>query len=495
MRILPSFRVLGWLTLALGSGTSIHAAPNQFAAPGQPRPNFLFLLSDDQTYRALGAARELEVQTPHLDRLAARGLRFTHCFNQGGYSGAVCIPSRAMLNTGRTLWQCRGTNLQDVAQGATLWGEALGQAGYATFMAGKWHLTSNALQRSFQTLGPLTGGFLPSTPETGAAYHRPAPGNPWTPHDPAWKGHWLEKDGAFIHSSVVIADAAVGHLKTNVLRDDRPFFMYIAFNAPHDPRQAPAGELDLYPPARLALPPNFLTQHPFAIDGAGFKGRDEILASYPRTPEIIRVHLQEYYAIITHMDAQIGRILAALEAAGKAANTIVIFTSDQGLAVGQHGLLGKQNLYEHSVRMPFLIAGPGIPAGERTDALFYMQSVFATTCEMAAIPVPATVQFPSLVPLIAGSRKALYDALYGAYLDRQRSLRTERWKLIRTPRQDAVQLFDLQRDPWERENLAAHPEHARTLASLDSRLRQMMQELRDPLPLEPLGPVLPADSP
>lgn len=343
MRIPPSFRVLGWLTLALGSGTCIHAAPNQFAAPGQPRPNFLFLLSDDQTYRALGAARELEVQTPHLDRLAARGLRFTHCFNQGGYSGAVCIPSRAMLNTGRTLWQCRGTNLQDVAQGATLWGEALGQAGYATFMAGKWHLTSNALQRSFQTLGPLTGGFLVSTPETGAAYHRPAPGNPWTPYDPAWKGHWLEKDGAFIHSSVVIADAAVGHLKTNVLRDDRPFFMYIAFNAPHDPRQASAGELDLYPPARLALPPNFLTQHPFAIDGAGFKGRDEILASYPRTPEIIRVHLQEYYAIITHMDAQIGRILAALEATGKAANTIVIFTSDQGLAVGQHGLLGKQN--------------------------------------------------------------------------------------------------------------------------------------------------------
>lgn len=158
---------------------------------------------------------------------------------------------------------------------------------------------------------------------------------------------------------------------------------------------------------------------------------------------MIRVHLQEYYAIITHLDAQIGRILAALDGSGQAANTVIIFTSDQGLAVGQHGLLGKQNLYDHSLRMPLIMAGPGIPKGKRSSALFNMQSLFATTCELAGIPVPASVQFPSIVPLITGQKKQLHDALYAAFLDRQRAVRTAEWKLIRTPHQKQVQLFNI----------------------------------------------------
>src|SRR5512141_1241408 len=105
--------------LLLGSFAA--KAANRFAAPGHDRPNILFLFSDDQTFRTLGVTREREVKTPNLDRLAKHGLRFTRCFNQGGWSGAVCIPSRMMLNTGRTLWDCRCTNLQDVAAGAALW--------------------------------------------------------------------------------------------------------------------------------------------------------------------------------------------------------------------------------------------------------------------------------------------------------------------------------------------------------------------------------------
>jgi len=172
----------------------LKARTNRFAAAGQERPNFLFLFSDDQTFRALGRIGELPVKTPNLDRLAKGGLLFTHCFNQGGWSGAVCIPSRTMLNTGRTLWQSRdsgSTNAASIAPGAALWGETLGQAGYDTFMAGKWHIPDAALKRSFKTIGPLTGGFLQSTTNGGAAYRRPAPGNPWTPDDPQWKGHWI----------------------------------------------------------------------------------------------------------------------------------------------------------------------------------------------------------------------------------------------------------------------------------------------------------------
>ena len=458
---------------------------NRFATTGQNRPNFLFLFSDDQTHRALGALRELEVKTPNLNRLARRGMLFTHCFNQGGWSGAVCIPSRAMLNTGRTLWRSRGGTNQTLAPDVPLWGETFGRAGYDTFMAGKWHLPDAALKRSFQTIGPLTGGFLPSTTNGGPAYFRPAPGNPWTPDDPKWAGQWMKVDGKTIHSSSLVANAAIDFLRTNASRSTKPFFMYVAFTAPHDPRQAPREFLDLYKPARLDIPPNFLPRHPFLIEG-NFHGRDEILAAYPRTPEIIQTHFQEYYAIISHLDSEIGRILDALETSGREDNTIVIFTSDQGLAVGQHGLLGKQNLYDHSLRMPFIMAGPGIPAGKRNDALFNMQSLYATTCQMAGIPLPPSVEFPNIVPLITGQKKKIHDALYAAFLDRQRAVRTAEWKLIRSPKVGVVQLFNIRRDPWERRNLAGDPKYADTLRDLDEQLRELMRALDDPMPFEEL---------
>jgi arylsulfatase A-like enzyme len=457
-------------------------AANRFAAPGQERPNFLLLLSDDQTFRALGVLGELEVKTPNLDRLAMRGMLFTHCFNQGGWSGAVCIPSRAMLNTGRTLWNSRGMN--EVVANCPLWGETLGRAGYDTFMVGKWHLNDASLRRSFKKIGPLTGGFLPSTPESGPAYRRPVSGNEWSPDDPKWRGHWIATNGQTTHSSVLIADSAIEYLRADASRNSQPFFMYVAFNAPHDPRQAPREFLEMYSREKLKVPANFLETHPFLIERT-FNGRDEILAPYPRTPEIVRTHLQEYYAIITHLDAQIGRVLDALETSGKASNTIVIFTSDQGLAVGQHGLMGKQNLYDHSLRMPFIIAGPGIPKGKRNDAMFNMQSLFATTCEMANVPGgdPA-MRFPSIVPLITGEKKELHDALYAAFLDRQRAVRTREWKLIRTPASQEVQLFNIKRDPWEKHNLARDPKYARTVATLDDKLRELMTEMNDPLPRE-----------
>jgi choline-sulfatase len=469
-------------TLLLACAATTSGAANRFAAAGFEQPNFLLLFSDDQTFRALSCVGELEVRTPNLDRLAQRGLLFTHCFNQGGYSGAVCIPSRAMLNTGRTVWQCRGAKGQGLAEGAALWGETLGRAGYDTFMTGKWHLPPPALKRSFKTLGLETPGFLPSTKDDGPAYRRPAPGNDWTPDDPKWKGHWLTVDDQIVHSSTRIADEAIDFLKKKrkrFLRKPKPFFMYVAFNAPHDPRQAAQTYLDLYPAAQLALPPNFAPQHPFPIEVR--EGRDEILAPFPRTPEVIREHLREYYAIITHMDVEIGRILDALEASGRLANTIVIFTSDQGLAVGQHGLLGKQSLYDHSLRMPFIMAGPGLPKGGRIDALFHMQSLYATTCEMAGVPVPDSVQFPSIIPLITGGKEELHEALYGAFLDRQRSVRTKEWKLIRTPAANQVQLSNVKDDPWETRNLAGNPAHAETVARLDARLRELMKEMHDPM--------------
>ena len=180
----------------------------------------------------------------------------------------------------------------------------------------------------------------------------------------------------------------------------KPFFLYVGFNSPHDPRQAPKEFVDMYPPARIEVPPNYLPEHPF--DQGDHEVRDEILAPFPRTREAVQLHRSEYYAHITYMDAQIGRILDALEKSGPARNTYVIFTADHGLAVGQHGLMGKQNLYDHSIRMPLMVAGPGIARGRRVDHLVYQHSLFATTCELAGVKAPDTLEFPSLADLLTG---------------------------------------------------------------------------------------------
>ena len=461
-------------------------ADNPFAAPGAKRPNILMLFADDLTFRTPG------VKAPNLDRLAARGVSFPRASIQGGLSGAVCVTSRATLMTGRYLWQC-GKNGDCTRDGQTLyplWGQVLGDVGYRTYAVGKWHNGAKTLQASFQTTRPVVlGGMLESTSTTGPAYHRPAPGNPWTADDPKWNGHWKKSDGAIAHSSELWADAAVRDM-ADTTKGDRPFFVYVAFHAPHDPRQAPRHYLDMYLPASLTLPPNLLPRHPF--DLGEFQSRDEILAPYPRTEAVVRTHLQEYDAIISHLDAQIGRVLDALDRSGKAGNTIVVFSADNGLAVGQHGLFGKQSLYDHSIRVPLIIAGPGVPKGEKRAALTYLPSLFATTCEMAGVPVPATVQFPSLVPLLTGAKDRLHDDLYAAYIDRQRMARIDRWKLILTPAAGVVQLFDIESDPWEMHNAAVDPINDAVIDDLYARLTRWMKITGDPFPVTTLTATLAA---
>jgi choline-sulfatase len=458
------------------------ADENRFAAPGKERPNILMLFADDFTFRAIGAKDVSGARTPNLDRLAARGVTFPRAAIQGGLSGAVCVASRAMLLTGRHLWQCGrdGDCTRDGNAIYPLWGQVLGDAGYSTFAVGKWHNGKQTLETCFQTTSPMIlGGMLESTPTDGPAYNRPAPGNAWTPDDPQWKGHWRELDGMIAHSSELWADAAIRDI-AEASHGDRPFFVYVAFHAPHDPRQAPRPYLDMYPPDSLKLPPNLLPKHPF--DFGEFRTRDEILAPYPRTDDIVRKHRQEYFAIISHLDAQIGRILEALESSGQADNTLVVFTADNGLAVGEHGLFGKQSLYEHSIRVPLIIAGPGVPKGKRVDAFVYIASLFATTCEMAGVAIPETVQFPSAVPLITGAKDRLYDDLYAGYVDRQRMVRTDRWKLILTPGANMVQLLDIAADPWEMQNLASDPKSDAVIGDLYVRLRRWMDVTGDRFP-------------
>jgi arylsulfatase A-like enzyme len=445
------------------------------AAEPLSRPNFLFMIADDLTFRGIHAMGNPEVHTPNLDRLVKQGVSFAHCFHQGSWQPAVCVASRSMLNSGLTCFRA-----QKYIEQTPLWGETLGKAGYDTFIIGKWHLSKGTLGRSFKQQGKLSGGMFESGP---AAYNRPAPGNTWTPWDTSLKGQWLHTgewqnanpDG-IKHSAQIWAEGAAEHLREQAKKAE-PFFMYVGFNSPHDPRQAPKEFVDRYPAQRIEVPANYLPEHPF--DQGDHKVRDELLAPFPRTREAVRVHRSEYYAHITYMDAQIGRILDALEASGKAGNTHIVFTADHGLAVGQHGLMGKQNLYDHSTRMPLIVTGPGIPADKRVDEMVYQHSVFATTCELSGVAAPKSVEFPSLVDLLHGKGGLKHEAMFCFYRDFQRSIRTREHKLIAYPQAGRTQLFDLQKDRWEVHNLADDPKHAALKAELLGQLKRMQKELGD----------------
>lgn len=465
------------------------AAANQasvlaLAQDQSQRPNFLFIIADDFTYRAIHSLTNPEVKTPNLDRLAASGCAFTHCFHQGSWSPAVCVPSRTMLNSGLTAFHAEA-GLDRVRT----WGQTMGDAGYETYICGKWHLDPTVLQRSFQQMGSVAPGMLVSTPEGGAAYGRPRPGDDWDPSNPSLEGHWLhtnlwvdEKPDTIEHSSVVYADQVIDHLKNNAAKSNAPFFIYLGFNAPHDPRQSPKESLALYPQDQIGVPPNFLPEHPF--DQGDARIRDEMLAPFPRTREAIQLHRHEYYSIITHLDHQLGRVFEALEQSGKASNTYIIFTADHGLALGEHGLMGKQNMYDCSIRMPLLIAGPGITAGKRVDELVYQHSMYATTCQLAGVPVPDSVEFPSIAPLLHGGNQPVHDAVFSYYEKYQRMVRTKTHKLIVYPQVQRIQLFDLEKDPWEVHDLSEDPASVSIKAELMKRLQRFQHELGDKLSLE-----------
>jgi arylsulfatase A-like enzyme len=209
--------------------------------------------------------------------------------------------------------------------------------------------------------------------------------------------------------------------------------------------------------------------------------RDETLLPWPRKEEAVRKEIAAYYAMITHLDHQVGRILDALDATGKRGNTIVVFASDHGLALGSHGLLGKQNLYDHSVRAPLLFNGPGIPRGRRSDALCYLYDVFPTLCALGGLNVPNTVEGEDLTLLMHDTGARVREEIFGAYGNVQRMVRTDRWKVIYYPHNDRTQFFDLRDDPHETRDLAAQPGHARRIVSLRTRLAELQEYFDDPL--------------
>nr|WP_277816647.1 sulfatase-like hydrolase/transferase [Microbacterium aquimaris] len=439
------------------------------------------IFMDDMTHWSL---RSAAVRTPNLDRLRERGVTFTHAFNQGSTEPAVCVPARRMLLTGLTLFESE-TRFAEV----TRLGRALGEAGYETFFTGKWHNPPEALDEDYGEIGPWGGGMFGSVDGEGDAYRRPRPDDTWDPADMSRGGHWLTlPDGSVQHSSERWTDAAVDFLGR--APGDRPSFLHLAYHAPHDPKQAPQEFLDLYPIEEIDVPPNALPEHPF--DNGVLDIRDELLAPHPRTPEAVRLHRREYFAMLTHVDREIGRVLEAVDrrAAQTGRPAVVVFSGDHGLALGEHGLMGKQSLYDHSTRVPLVIVGPGVPTGERRDQPVYSGGIYATICDLVGSHPPDHLRFESLAPALAGDEQD--REIFTAYGSDQRSIRVGSQKLItyRDPADD--QLFDVVADPWEMRNIIDEPGRADTVAALRERLDAARRRIGDPfvdLPGVAIGPM------
>jgi len=428
------------------------------------RTNILFLFADDQRPDAVEAFGNRHIQTPHINGLVHRGFRFARNYCMGSIHGAVCQPSRAMLMSGRTLFR---VNMK-LKQVPTL-PQLLRNSGYATFGTGKWHNGSESFLRSFESGEAVMLG--------GMSDHVKVP-----VQDVA-EGRFVRKRQEKKFSSELFADAAIRFLTSRSAKsqgDDRPFFAYVAFTAPHDPRQPPLSHRKHYYERRPPLPANFMPQHPF--HNGWMTGRDEKLAPWPRTESVISDQLAEYYGMITHMDEQIGRILDALEASGHGDDTIVVYSADHGLAVGSHGLLGKQSVYEHSMGCPLVIAGPGIPKGS-SNALTYLLDLFPTLCDLTGTSVPAGVEGRSLEGIWNGRIRGVRESLFLAYENKMRSVRDDRWKLIRYPLIDHEQFFDLKEDPDELQNLVTRPDLQERVARMRDLLRIWHERVQDPHPL------------
>ncbi len=456
--------ILLLLIFASGAVSAVALANSwENSGGGMKKPkNVLILFSDDQRFDTIRALGNQEIETPNLDRLVHEGFAFTHAFIMGSMQGAVCVPSRAMFLSGRTLWR-----VPENLSGVPTWPEVFKNHGFVTFGTGKWHNGRESFARSFTQGAAIFFG--------GMSDHNQVP---IFDYDPTGKYAQANVKTGNKFSSELFADACIEFLKR--FKGDRPFMAYVAFTAPHDPRTPPDEYRKKYDPADVSVPPNFLPEHPF--DNGELRVRDELLTSFPRHPDEIRRHIAEYYGMITHLDAQIGRILAALAEAGHQDDTLIVFAGDNGLAIGQHGLMGKQNLYEHSQRVPLIIAGAGIPQG-RSDALVYLIDVYPTVSELLNVPVPDGVEGQSLVPIIYGKKTSVREAVFGAYREFQRSVRTDRYKYIRYRVREETheQLFDMQSDPWERHNLADDPAALEVKRQLQQRLEEYRRELGDPV--------------
>lgn len=450
-------------------------SPSARSAEPKQRPNVLLLVCDDLRPDAIAALGNKAIDTPHLDALVREGTVFTRavCANP------ICVCSRAEILTGCSGFRngVLGLDNKPIDPSLRTWAQTMRDAGYRTWYAGKWHNDGKPTMRGYEeTRGLFVGGGMPDKSAVDWK-GRPVTGyGGWVFQTDDGKKHPEQGVGLTADISSRFADAAIEFVRQ---KSEQPFFLHVNFTAPHDPLLMPPKFGEKYKPGDMPLPASFLPEHPF--DHGNLRGRDEQLWPWPRTADMVREELTCYYAVISHLDRQIGRVLAALEESGRARDTWVIFTSDHGLAIGSHGLRGKQNMYEHTINVPLVIRGPGIPRNERRSAHVYLRDLYPTVCDLAGIPIPASVEGRSFIATFTDANKVGHPYVFGYFRDSQRMIRGERWKLIEYPLISKTQLFDLENDPDEIRDLSADPRHQADLDDLRGRLKEWQRDMKDPL--------------
>lgn len=441
------------------------------------KKNVLIIYSDDQSYNTINAWGNTEIQTPNLDKLVKQGLSFRQAHVMGGHHGAICMPSRIMMLTGRYLNRLPddGSVVPDSILGLP---EVLRKHGYITFHTGKWHSDKASHHRFFSTGKNIFFGGM-HFEENGGQFH------PFV-YDYNGEGNYPKDKGkkSDVYSTELYANSAIEFLKSKQAREN-PFLCYVAFTSPHDPRTPPPAFIHKHDPAKITLPPNFLAEHPF--NNGDLKVRDELLLPHPRTKRAVKEQLALYYDMVSEMDAQVGRILDALEKSGLRQNTLIVFAGDNGLAVGQHGLLGKQNLYEHSMRVPMIFSGPDIPSNIQTDAFTYLSDIAPTVYDWLNIAAPSTVEARSLYPIFDNPLNKVRNNIYNIYGHWSRSIKSQDgYKLIayNVNGNQHLQLFDLKVDPWEIKNLVNEPKQQARVNDLWKLLKTEMQQAHDDLDID-----------
>ena len=444
---------------------------------------------------SIGANGCDEIRTPHLDRLSETGTVFDNAHCQGSMHPAICVPSRASLMTGRNIFASAqnpaafdcvtppylGPSLS-IPTYLPTFPQRLREAGYRTHATGKWHNDREAFARSFSSGDRMLFG--------GMSDHERVPVHGFDPEG-VYPAEFARIEPGF--STDIFAESAMDFLSS--YHSDSPFCLYVSFTAPHDPR-TPLPEF-VVDPSTISLPENYMPVHPF--DNGDALVRDEMLEAFPRTPEAVRRHLADYYGMIAHVDAAVGNILSAAEEAGLLQDTVVIYTADHGLALGQHGLLGKQSMYEHSTRVPLIFNGPGMPAGMRRSELVWHADTRATILDLAGLQVETDSEGESLLPVMRDECDFARKTFAAVYRTSQRMIRGERYKLIRyferkhfppvdqleegrpTAGSSVEQLFDLDNDPNEQINLICLPALQEVRASLGKALLEWQLAVNDPI--------------
>ncbi|MGI5963827.1 MAG: sulfatase-like hydrolase/transferase [Lawsonibacter sp.] len=440
------------------------------------RPNVLFILTDDQRYDTIHALGNPRIQTPNLDALCADGMAFTNAHIPGGTVPAVCMPSRAMIHTGRSLFSLEQDGKQ-IPRNHALLGETFRQNGYRTFGTGKWHNGTDSFTRSFAEGGEIFFGGMWDHWNV-PVYEFRADGK-YDQINSACIGQYFSNKTTVTrathihmgyHSTDLFTDQAIQWLRE--YQDEKPFFLYLSYLAPHDPRTMPAEYANLYNPEDMVLE-CFAGEHfRYGIEDV----RDEIIEAYPRKVDAVKQHVADYYAMISHLDARIGDLIALLKEKGLYEDTIIVFTGDNGLAVGRHGLMGKQSCYEHGIRIPLVMAGPGIPKDAREDGYHFLYDLFPTLCSLCGLDIPDTVEGMDFSPVFQGI-PCQRDEVYAIFGDKVRTVKDRRYKLIeyRFQKVKVTQLFDLEMDPYETRNLADDPAYQ----DIRLRLTQRLQECGD----------------